>query len=114
MWCIFYRDGTCFGSKDGEPKDAPCKGVLVIMQDTRHCKVKGDWYTWDFAGKEWFGRTDFGLSDYIRENKVQIIRQGVPIKSELFKSLIRRVATDNTFRFRSKSEPWLNRKGEIA
>ncbi len=115
-WTIFYEDGSCFSSDDGESKDSPCdKGVLLITQSTSHWKVKGgDWYTWDFKAKEWFGRSDAGQGNYISKNKVQIIRYGVPIESKIFDMLDNHISKTPSFRHRSESEPWMNRKGELA
>ena len=56
-WRIYYADGSTFDSLQGEPKDAPADGVIVIMQaywrTGRRIVRKGDWYVFvDGAWRE--------------------------------------------------------------
>lgn len=68
-WCIFYADGTTFGSDDGEPKVVPGLGVIVIVQEHEtsgerpYLQHMTDYYVW--LGNRWLGCDLFRLWQYI-------------------------------------------------
>jgi hypothetical protein len=49
-WKIYYTDGSTFDSTQGEPNDAPCKGVAIVVSQDGRCGRRfmhgHDWYRW--------------------------------------------------------------------
>jgi hypothetical protein len=62
---IFYDDGSTY---DGAVEDAPCEGVIVIVQDDpdvgREVLHIKDFYY--FERDRWWGADRWGMEDYLR------------------------------------------------
>lgn len=67
-WKVFYDDGATFSSADGEPHEAPARGVQVIGQADplvgRRLLTRG-YYWYDYDDDRWYGGDIFGLFDYL-------------------------------------------------
>jgi len=70
-WKIYYNDRSTFSSLDGDPEDAPTRGVQVIAQDDPRLvwvtQAKSDYYIWDDRGDgpRFWGVDLFGLWEYL-------------------------------------------------
>ena len=65
MWKIFYDDGSIFSNRDGNPEEAPCRGVQIITQSNervgRAVIRSSDYYVYSEKMGGWEGVDIFGF-----------------------------------------------------
>lgn len=97
-WRIYYGDGGTYSSADGDPADAPARGVQAIVQaDTqvgRHVLSGFDYYWWEGT---WFGGDLFGLFDYLIEPGPKAVKFGRTVPNDVFERVIRAACDDPDF-----------------
>lgn len=103
-WAIFYGDGSRFDCKMGQPKDAPCQNVQVIVQDDPDLvwvsQAKSDYYIWDDrgTGPRWFGVDLFGLWEYLfGEPGAKVVKAGRTLPSLDYETVWRQAVNDPMF-----------------
>jgi len=100
-WRIYYSDSSSFGSEEGEPNQAPRRGVLVIVQrDTeagRSLWKECDFYWWLSRQRAWVGGDLAGLLDYLAECAGAVVLQGRTVPDRLYRDVVRRAGSDPAF-----------------
>ncbi len=85
-WKIFYADGSVFDSSEGEPADAPKRGIICIVQNDdlvgREIKHGSNWYYWVENERQWWGSDRDGLLDWAMNNLP--IKQGRNVSRRRF------------------------------
>lgn len=98
-WKIYYSDGSTFSDKDGDPFNAPGRGVQMIVHEHsevgRHLLGREDNYWW--SGSRWFGGDLFGLYDYLQEPGPKKVIFGRVIDNESFKRITQAALNDPEF-----------------
>ena len=111
-WKIYYGDGTTYGSADGQPEDAPCRDVqlIVAMVDGRRVILHGGGpvlertaggpgalgYYW-FEHNEWYIGDYVGMLDYLMEPGHKTVKFGRSIPTERFHAIVHRAQADTDF-----------------
>ena len=102
-WGIYYDDPEDdFGSWDGEPTEAPKRGVQCIAQasslvgrsllaDKPSSLTGKDFYWW--TGESWFGGDLFGLYDALLEGWGCVVF-GRYVTAEIYQAAVTRAQTD--------------------
>ena len=110
-WRIWYDNGTTYGSDNGQPQDAPGRGVICIVQEnerTGRVKLSGaDYYTWN--GGQWFRADSFGLWDYLAGRGWKKVVFGRMVDRGRYELIMREAEADKDFPPRSAWEPWEHR-----
>jgi hypothetical protein len=95
-WKIFYSDGTTYSDKDGDPFDAPARGVQVIIvehpQVGRNVITKENNYWW--TGERWFGGDLYGLYDYLQDAGPKKVIFGRIIDSVQYHEIVSKALID--------------------
>lgn len=90
-WCLFYSDGTSFSHEDGDPQDAPTRGVQCVVQDWLHpCQVlhQSDFYWWRADLSAWFGGDIHGFLDQSAYHGASWVKQGESLQSDLYSDIL--------------------------
>lgn len=99
MWTIYYDGGEKFTDLDGDPEDAPCVGVQVIVQDHPnvgwHTQCGSDYYIWeDFF---WHGSNDAGFYAYMYKPGKKIVKFGTHIYPTEYENILKLASQDERF-----------------
>jgi hypothetical protein len=97
-WAVYYSDGSSFSSRDGQPEDAPRRGVLVAANEDKEVgKVlhhRADFYIWQ---GEWLPADRFGLMDYLLEpGKEKIVLWGRIVNRDTMQKVYLHAMADPT------------------
>ncbi len=109
-WAIYYRNGTIFRSRDGEPHEAPRCGVLAIVIENDkvgqliHCER--DYYSYEEEHGGWQGLDEPGFWQYMFMPGRKNILFGQMDDNEVYKNLIKRIKNDPSFANKSARETW--------
>ncbi len=102
-WRVWYDDGSSFSDLEGEPHEAPGRGVQVVVQADPRTGRRGisgaDYYIW--KGDRWFGVDLFGLWDYLSATGLKVVKFGRYIERSRFEDILRRAEADRGFPLRS-------------
>ena len=89
-WKIYYCDGSVFSDEDGEPEDAPCLLVAVIVvQDGRKGRrfMHGtDWYRWQ--EDRWMECREFDILSEVATKGSVIARRGGYMREGDFEKIL--------------------------
>lgn len=103
QWRIYYANGGTFSSEDGNCREAPPWGVLVIVQqDTetgRSFWKDCDFYWW--VKLCWVGGDLIGLLDYLAHCNCAKVLQGRTVPDSIYREAMRRAVNDSDFPRRS-------------
>lgn len=96
MFRIYYDDGSTYA---GAIEDAPCEGVIVVVQDDpdvgRELLHIKDFYYWD-AGR-WWGADRWGMEDYLRRPGWRKVLAGRNTSYANYSALYERACSDPDF-----------------
>lgn len=96
-WKIYYEGGGTFDSENGNLKDAPARGVQVIVMgdpDVGWWMQEGsDYYIWQ--ADRWVGVDLFGLFDFLIESG--IVKFGRTITTAEYMEIRKRAMGDRDF-----------------
>lgn len=99
QWKIYYKGGGSFTDEDGPPEMAPGRGVILIIQrDERVGRVlirSDHFYVYSEELGGWQGVDYFGLSQYIIEGGLLVIKLGQTVSNEEWNDAIGRQARDD-------------------
>jgi len=95
VWRIYYADGAVFGSEDGDLRDAPRQGVLVIVQGDERVGwrwISGqDFYVYDAERGGWRETADFGMYDHLIRCREPLVLFGRWVDDETWHRIHKRV-----------------------
>lgn len=103
-WRVYYSDSSTFDSEQGEPKDAPGMGVIVIVQRDADPRVgsylahRGDYYFW--MDERWFACDREGVWQYLYNNKFdheKVSLMGQSAGNERYETILREAKMDKDF-----------------
>lgn len=104
-WKIYYSDGSFFTNKDGNPEDAPGRGVQIILQRDdmigREVLRATDFYVW--KDNKWYAMEYFGFVDYLIQPGLKIVKLGEYITNEEYRRLLGLAINDDGFPKKSGS-----------
>ena len=115
MWKIYYDDKKTFTDKDGNPEEAPCRGVLVITQSCervgRAVTHSRDYYIYSKRLGGWEGVDTFGLFDYLSHPGFKIVKFGRTVTNEEWNEVLLRAVDDPEL---PKKSGWLPRERRMV
>lgn len=96
-WVIYYSNGETFSSGDGDPENAPRRGVICIAcRSAEHGRViwwNGDYYFWRYGS--WMRGDVNGLFDYLLEpGKEKIVLFGRFVPNHEFERIYSQAIAD--------------------
>lgn len=98
-YAIIYDDGTEYSNEDGPLENAPCDGVIVIVQEDetvgRELLHMRDFYYWERG--RWWSADQYGRDHYLRRPGWRKILCGVNVENEIYWSLFDRAEKDPRF-----------------
>lgn len=96
-WKIYYDTGVTYSDVDGDPFNAPGRGVQLIahqnIQVGRMFQLKNDFYWW-VEHKGWLGGDLFGLYDYLLDNGPKKVIFGKVLTNEDFQKIYKQADED--------------------
>ena len=103
-WRVYYSDETTFDNAQGEPKDVPGLGVIVIVLKHKDRTVgsyiqhQADYYIW--INNRWLACDLFRLWQYWfvqKYNHPKASLAGETVDNELYLRILRKAKTDKDF-----------------
>ncbi|MDQ3730312.1 MAG: hypothetical protein M3355_12075 [Actinomycetota bacterium] len=99
-WRVYYGDGSTFSSEDGEPKDAPKRGVQLVARiiDSPNgpqmaYAYRDDFYWWA-EGDGWIGGDHYGFWDYMTQPGAKVVLFGRSIKDSDYREIVDRAMSE--------------------
>lgn len=98
-WRVYYSDGATFSEDDGEPEEAPARGVVAIAcwdrEHGRQVIAEFDFYWW--SGDPdccWYGGDVFGLWDHLSGPGWKRVLFGRSVPTARFREVMGRATSD--------------------
>lgn len=108
-WRIYYDDANTFDNLDGEPWEAPGRGVVAVVQVDqspvmynvgRRVYREHNWYWYHKEWGTWFGSTTAGLLDQLtsdQTNNICAIKQGRWVADKIYREIMNCAENDPDF-----------------
>ena len=103
-WTIYYDNGSTFSNEDGEPKDAPCTGVLAVIyydpDGQRKIRSGVDYYWWEddplseVGENQWYSGDIAGLHQYMFRPGLKIVKFGVTVSDLTWRKRLDNIIND--------------------
>ena len=103
-WCIYYDTGATFSNEDGEPKDAPCTGVLAVIyydpDGQRKIRSGVDFYWFEddplseVGENQWYSGDIYGLTQYMYRPGLKIVKFGKTVDDKTWRASLEHIIND--------------------